>query len=173
MLARRHLLILASSLALGSCGFRPLYRRPSPDGFSPLDSLASVRIAPLTDRTGQIFHNLLRNRLNPRGQPAQPSYVLSVSLSETVQELGLRADETATRANLRLRALFVLRASDDARVLFRGSARSISSYNILENQFATGVSEDDARQRGLRQLSDEIRERLAVFFLHGRQTARL
>jgi hypothetical protein len=34
----------------------------------------------------------------------------------------------------------------------------------LDSQFATQVAEDDARKRALKQLSDEVKVRLAVYF---------
>ena len=154
--------VLLALLTTG-CGFQPLYGR-SDAGVRPQDRLASVRIQPLRDRVGQKMHNLLRDRLNPRGQPTKPTYSLEIRLTETLQELGIRKDETATRANLILQANFLLKdaATDDD--LFKGRSRSVNSYNILESQFATQFSESDARDRALREIADEIRNRLAVYF---------
>ncbi|MFQ6019119.1 MAG: LPS assembly lipoprotein LptE [Kiloniellaceae bacterium] len=157
-------LLLALALAVAGCGFQPLYGRAGPTGETATTELAAVRIAPLADRIGQKMHNLLRDRLNPRGQPRDPAYLLQVGLTETRKELGIRKDETATRANLILTASFTLREMASNRPLLHGSATSINSYNILDNQFATAVSEDNARTRALRELSDDIRTRLAVFF---------
>ncbi len=151
------------ALLTAACGFQPLYGR-SDTGIRPQDRLASVRIQPLPDRVGQKMHNLLRDRLNPRGQPVKPAYNLEIRLTETLQELGIRKDETATRANLILQANFVLRDAATNDDLFRGRSRSVNSYNILESQFATQFSESDARDRALREISDEIRNRLAVYF---------
>lgn len=126
--------------------------------------LAAVRIAPLPDRIGQQMHNFLRDRLNPSGQPRDPAYVLSVSLSEAIEELGVRKDETATRANLTVFATYQLNDAASGKELLKGRNSSINSYNILDNQFATIFSERDARERGLRELSDAISTRLGIFF---------
>ncbi len=166
---RRLLTLLAVSslglLGLSGCGFRPLYGRQSDTGGSTVDEIARVQIKPLPDRTGQQFNNLLRDRLNPRGLPADPLYVLEVQLSESISELALRDDETATRANLKLKAEYVLWSRADREVLLDGFAQSVNSYNILDSQFATQVAEQNARERGLRELSDDIRARLALFLL--------
>ena len=149
-------------LALAACGYRPLYGERGPDNVSVADDLALVRIESIPDRIGQQMYNMLRERLNPYGKPADPKYVLSVTLLETRERLFLEKDETATRTNLTLKANFVLRRVSDGEVVATGLSRTVSSYDILSSQFASVVSEEDARVRGARALSDDIRTRLAL-----------
>ena len=129
-----------------------------------MDQLAAVRIEPLKDRAGQQLHNFLRDELNPDGQPINPYYELEIELTERTEKLAFRQDETATRANIILNSAFVLRAAEDDRVLYQGRVSSINSYNILDEQYATDISRDDAIERGLRELSQSIKLRLAVYF---------
>ena len=129
-----------------------------------MDQLAAVRIEPLKDRAGQQLHNFLRDELNPDGQPINPDYKLEIGLTERTEKLAFRQDETATRANIILNSAFVLRAAEDDRVLYQGRVSSINSYNILDEQYATDISRDDAIERGLRELSQSIKLRLAVYF---------
>lgn len=156
--------LLLMAFALSACGFQPLYSRPQDGVLSPAEQMAAVRIAPLPDRVGQQLHNLLRDRLNPRGQPRDPAYELKVNLAESRQELSIRKDETATRANLIVSAQFFLQEVGTAQVLLRGLATSTNSYNILKSQFATTYAELNARKRGLREISDDIRTRLGIYF---------
>jgi len=151
---------------LGACGFEPLYGKQAPQDntISVSSSLAAVRIEPLRDRVGQQMHNLLRDRLNPQGQPATPGYSLRVELEESVVEVGVRIDETATRANLRMIAKFMLVSVADGSELTSGSSRATTSFDILDAPFATTVSEEDARERALRELANDIQRRLAVYF---------
>jgi LPS-assembly lipoprotein len=149
--------------ALGGCGFQPLYGARDNDA-EVSSSLASIRIEPLRDRVGQQMHNFLRDRLNPGGQPSAPSYRLRVGLTESLSELAVRRDETATRANLRMDAKFFLLDENGQNALLTGRSSSTTSYDILRNPFATTVSEADARERALREVADNIRTRLAVFF---------
>ncbi len=146
------------------CGFQPLYAPASPGESAPVDHLAAVRINPLPNRDGQQLHNLLRDQLNPGGQPARPAYILDVRLTLDTEEVGIRKDQTATRANLFLNSWFTLRAAADNRVLYEDRVSSINSYNILDQPYPTDVAEADALSRGLRELSDDIKLRLAVFF---------
>lgn len=151
-------------LILPACGFEPLYGRSGEDRRSTVDDLATVRVVPLKDRAGQQLHNLLLTRLNPKGQPTAPAYLLNIDLTRTTREVGIRKDETATRANLVLTASYALKPVDRDTVVLRGELRSFNSYNILESQFPSYVSENDALKRGLRELSDDLRIRLAAFF---------
>jgi len=156
-------LALVCGLTLSGCGFRPLYGEDEA-GTSTFDSLETIQIAALPDRTGQQLHNLLRDRINPRGQPNRPVYVLRISLTEKTEKLAIAQDETATRANLRLSANFTLTKVKSSEVVMSGSSRSANSYNIVDSQYATYVSENDARDRALRELSEDIRLRLAIYF---------
>lgn len=153
----------AGAVVLAGCGFQPLYGPES--GSSDVSAnLASVRVEPLNHRVGQQMHNFLRDRLNPRGQPVDPNYRLKVSLTERLVELGVRRDETATRANLRMIAEFTLVSADGQTALMSGRSSSTASYDILTNPFATTVSEDAARERTLREVADDIQTRLALYF---------
>jgi LPS-assembly lipoprotein len=154
--------IVLLALMLAGCGYRPLYGERGPDNASVVDELALVRIESIPDRIGQQMYNMLRERLNPYGKPGDPKYVLSVTLRETRERLFLEKDETATRANLTLRANFVLRRVSDGEIVAEGLSRAVSSYDILSSQFASVVSEEDARVRGARTVSDDIRTRLAL-----------
>ncbi len=124
----------------------------------------STCAAPLADRTGQKLHNYLRDRLNPYGQPGDPVYELRLSLREVTESTGIRRDETATRAELTELASFVLVELESGQAVTQGLARSSSAYNILDDSFASSVSAEDARDRALRELAEEIKLRLAAYF---------
>jgi len=158
--------LLGALFVPAACGFQPLYgeQQVATGGLDPVEYLAAIRVAPMPDRPGQQMHNLLRDRLNPRGQPIRPRYLLVVELGEARENLGIRVDETATRANLTVIARFALRDAGTGDVLYRSDARSTNSFNILSSQFATDVAENDARERGLREVADSIRTRLGIYF---------
>jgi len=155
-------LLLCLALVLTGCGYHPLYGRQGADNASTVDEMALIRIEAIPDRIGQQMYNMLRERLNPYGKPEQAKYALSIALTETRENLFLEKDETATRANLTLKASFILRRLDDNSIVVSGSSRSVGSYDILSSQFASVVSEEDARERTARAISDDIRTRLAL-----------
>ncbi len=148
------------SAALAGCGFQPLH---STKTGASVAGLAEIRIMPIADRIGQQLHNLLLDKLTPLGPPAAERYVLRVTLSESLQSLAVRKDDVATRANLILRASFTLVRAQDDFTLLSNSAISANSYNILREEFATVSAENDARARAVRELSDEIKTRIAIY----------
>ncbi|MEW5703986.1 MAG: hypothetical protein AB1781_05300 [Pseudomonadota bacterium] len=150
--------------ALAACGFHPLYEKaPGGSGVSvATDELAYIRIEPMPDRLGQEFRNALLDRITPMGEPPQPKYFLRVAASESTQKFGLRADETATRANLRLAVTYVLYDVVTRKVLFHAKKRVVGSYNILRSDFATLAAEKNIRTRLINEASDGIKTSLAI-----------
>ncbi len=144
------------------CGFEPLHGRPE-TGNQTTTALSQVSVHPIPERLGQLLRIELTNQLTPLGPPKAPAYVLNVDVSEVKQELGVRKDDTATRANLIITATFELTNTQTNENLFSGTVRSINSYNILDADFATLTAEADARRRGTRDLATEIGTRLGIF----------
>jgi LPS-assembly lipoprotein len=152
--------VFAAAAVLAGCGFRPLYGESSAGSAA---DLAGIYVDTIPNRAGQKLHNLLLARLNPRGVPERPDWRLSVSLDESISELAIRRDERATRANLTIAASFTLtptNPNDHRR--FVAAATSTNSYNRLQSDYATLAGEEDARDRALRTLAEEIRLRIAA-----------
>ncbi|MGE0725594.1 MAG: LPS assembly lipoprotein LptE [Alphaproteobacteria bacterium] len=147
-------------LLVAACGFEPLY---APRGGVP-QAMHSVQIANIPDRSGQILRNHLRNEMNPRGTPGNPAYRLDVSLLERREDLGLRRDDVRTRTNLIVSADFRLVSMADGKTVLAGSTRTISGFDILVNDYATIVSERDAREQALIEIGNDIRTRVALYF---------
>lgn len=160
---RAFLALAALGLAVAGCGFRPLYLQDDQDG-GVLAEFAAVRVAPIEDRVGQELRNHLLDLMTPRGQPAAPKYVLRVELSESIQELAVEETAIATRANLLLRAEYRLFDAAVRESVTRGAVSTVSSYNLLDSDFATLAAENDARSRAAERLAREIRTGLGVFF---------
>ncbi len=157
----------ATLLMLGACGFHPMYGKANHGAVVP--EIAAVGIGIIPDRSGQQLRNMLLDRLTPAGAPAEPRYTLDIALSEARQELGIREDETATRANLIVNARYTLTHVPTRTVLIEGRTRSINSFDIVTSEFATLIAERDARERGLRVISNAIAARLAAYFDHVRE----
>lgn len=164
-LQRRFFALIGLSLAtlsLAGCGYRPLYGS-SPENTQVSSELANVRIGLIANRAGHRLRNHLLDRMNPGGEPSAPSYELSVNLDETRVDLGVRRDETRTRANLILTATFQLRETTNSRILFKATARRVASFNIRDAEFSTISAESAARRRTVEGLSDEITRRVAIY----------
>lgn len=159
-------LVLALGLGLlSACGFQPVYGTRSLDtGVAPGVALTNVAVDPIPDREGQVLRNKLIDRMYVEGRPADPAYRLSIRLTAQEEDLGIRQDATATRARLRLVASYELIDTKTGQPVYRSFSRSIVSYNLLEAQYATLVSEQDAYERALTEVAEDIRTRIALFF---------
>ena len=154
------LIIIFSGLCLTAtaCGFQPLYSHS--DEVDTL-SLGSVKILNIQNRSGQKLRNFLLERMPQNGPNKKKVYSLKVKISESKSSLNIRKDGSATRAILSISAGFVLIHNANGSK-FKGSAWSKSSYNALDSDFATLSAENNARNRALRSIAEEIRLRVAA-----------
>ncbi len=154
----------ALSVSLGGCGFTPLYGEHSvAGGPGVMAEMSHVSIRQLPDRQGMRLRQVLREQLQPRGQEGIAQYDLDVALTTRVEELGVRKDATASRANFILSASFYL--NEGAQRVYGDRVQTIVSYNILDDQYATVAAQADAEERAIREAGQAIKTRLAVYFV--------
>lgn len=162
---------LAAALLLGlaGCGFKPLYGTDSATRApSTMQQFAAVEIPPMADRLGQQLRNMLIDELHPSGAAADYRYSLLVTIKELDLNLGLQENATSTRGQVRLTAKYRLVDNQSGKTLLDETLRAATGYNILLNQFGSVLSADDARQKGLEEVSTEIAKHLAIYFhTHG------
>ena len=161
-------MLAAAGLVLGGCNVRPLYGS-SADGTteSVAAALASVQVRPIADRSGQLLRGFLVQALSPNGRAENPVYILTVTLRETERSLGIAVDDTATRGNVLIRSNSTLKEVATDRDVWSDSRTVITSFGILDEQFATIIGERSARERALRQTAQEIRTAMALLFQRG------
>ena len=157
----RTMVFLVLVTLLSGCGFRPLYlkgkQNPQPD-------LTAIEIRPIVDRKGQILRNLLLDQLMPKGPSAHPAYVLDVAVDFSLTNLGIRRNDRATRALIKVTATYSLRRKQDEAKLFSGTSQASSGYDILDSDFATLVAEKDALQHSMETIAQDIKLRLSLLF---------
>jgi LPS-assembly lipoprotein len=160
----RRALLLALAAVLGACNFRPLYLATGPDNTEVQADLAAIEIRGLDGRLGYLLRDALLEELNPATAGVPPRYVLDVSLSSAAYELGIQLDNTITRYNLALTAVFQLRDKDSSNVLLSSIVSRISSYNVSRLPYADLVAAQTAERRAAQEVATDIRTRLAVLF---------
>jgi LPS-assembly lipoprotein len=155
------MVLLVLVTLLSGCGFRPLYlkgkQNPQPD-------LTAIEIRPIVDRKGQILRNLLLDQLMPKGPSAHSAYVLKVGVDFSLRDLGVRHNDRATRALMKVTATYSLKRKQDETLLFSGTSQANSGYDILDSDFATLVAEKDALQHSLETIARDIKLRLSFLF---------
>ena len=155
-------LAAALSLAAAGCGFEPLYGRGSAGDVQA--QLSSVKVQTISGRVGQQLHNYLLDRINRDGRPEDPLYLLSVTIEVSTTRLGIEPDERATRVKLVLSADVQLQDIATEEILFVRAARSTNSYNIVDSAVSTRSAELDAVDRAAREVSEDIRLMLSLYF---------
>lgn len=151
-----------SLMLVSACGFRPMYG----DG---RDSAAAanyknIAIDNIPDRDGLYLRNMLLDRMatDPNGGTA---YTLRVKdLKKTVTNASLRKDATFTRGEMEMDGTLELVDNSTGQVVLTRPVRSVGGYNLLDNQFATLVSEQTLTQRLLEEMSDSIMTEVSLYF---------
>jgi len=161
------LLFALSLLLLAACGFEPMYGERGGAPSPAVQGMAETRIALIPDRAGQELRNHLLDRLTPLGQPARPNYELLVSLGERLDNLGIARDDSATFGRLTVTASFTLREIASGRPVFAGQSKWTNGFTKVTSHFANLANEADARSRALREIGEDIRQQLGVYFSKG------
>ena len=161
MLLFRKIIVCLFMLSLIGCGFRPLYPGFTNGHIQP--SFLEIEIAPIKNREGQVLRTELTRHLYG-GRAQRPAvYRLVTKLSENKTFFGVKKNAFATRANLKIVSQFTLYRLLDQVQVFSDSSHITVSYNVLNSEFASHMTEKQARERGLQALSGNMRTRLAAY----------
>jgi LPS-assembly lipoprotein len=163
MIARRTLVMLAFGAALGlsGCGWTPLYADLET---GPGDAeLRAIKVDPIPERIGQRLALALRESLNPNGAPIPQRYRLSILLTTARADLGIQQTGLGTRGKLDANASITLRDIRTGAPLLSTTSHVAESFDILANNYASVVAEDDARIRAVEELRRDIVTRLTLF----------
>jgi LPS-assembly lipoprotein len=171
---RRRLLAALPLLALGGCGFRPIYADAPRGRAAPTASgdLAATRVALIADREGVLLRRALVDRLgSDRGAPAL--YRLTVQLVVRRDQVAIRRDQTETRNRVSATAEYVLLPlSPPGDPLLRGRVSASDAFNIGQDQFfAAQLSGEATMQRLVERLAEDISGQLAAFYAQRRAAA--
>ena len=162
----RILSFLMVGIMLTACGFRPMYGDAARSEMSAQkNGNYDVDIAVIPDREGQYLRNLLIDRMYQNGYPSAPRYKLQVNaIEETEQSLAIAKTAESTRSQLRLHTNYTLVDRQTGATLLSRSALATSSYNILNSEFATRVTEDNARLNAINDIARQIEIQLGLYF---------
>ncbi len=165
---RRALVILMLSAALAGCGFKPMYGdNATATSPSVMDKMATIDIRPIPDRLGQIVRNELVDAITPQGTSA-PVFELALKVGEEREDVGIRQNAAATRANYRMSAKFELRELATDKVVLTGTTWAETAFDIVQQDYPTVIAQQDAQEKLAAELAEEIKTRIAVFFDKGK-----
>lgn len=152
----RALIVVGLAMLLTACGFSPMY---APPGGGP--AIGPVTVELIEGKAGHVLKTELDRILaveNTGGTPA----MLQITLQEQVIPLGIRRDESATRAELRLTANYILTPAQPGATVIRGSVFTVVNYDIPTAAFGEIAAQDDARERAAETMAQRFRAELAL-----------
>lgn len=150
---RRNFIALAGAAALAGCGFAPAYA-PGTGGAKLLGS-----IAPDAPKTRDDF--ALIRRLSERLNPVEGArYRLAYTITTDTLGQAITPSGATTRYSLTGQVEYTLRATGSDAVLLTGKVSSFTSWSATGSIVATSAAEDDAHNRLMRMLADQIITRL-------------
>lgn len=149
-------LLASFALLLAGCGFSPMYA-PAGGG----NAIGPVSIGQIDGKAGHVLRTEL-SRILAIENDGSPPMTLEITLSEAVTSLGIRVDESATRAELRLIANYVLTPPAGQGRVMRGSVLSTVNYDVPTAAFGEIAAQDDARERAAETMAQRFRAELAL-----------
>ena len=144
---------LASLVALGGCGFAPVY---GPGGAANRLQ-GNVAVDAPVDRDSYLLVQRLEERL---GRSNAAIYGLSLALNVKQERVAIDATNITTRFNVIGKATYAMRHLDEGKVLFSGNVDSFTGYSATGTTAATQSAQRDARERLMTILADQIITRL-------------
>jgi LPS-assembly lipoprotein len=151
-------------LALGGCGFAPLY-----GGGGAADvarQMDEVQVANIPERTGQLLRLSLQDHLQIAGTPSVQLYVLTVNYGITSQDIGVQQDTSSTRNRFVADASWTLSPiGNPTAKLATGQASTEDAENVIDQQyFAVTLETDTINQQLADEIAGQITQQVAVYF---------
>lgn len=151
LLDRRTLLF--APLALAACGFEPVY--------GPGGSGSALRNRVLVDAPDDRNSYLLTREIEEQLGRATPArFGLSVNIATTEEGLAIDAEGNTTRFNLLGAVDFALRDLTSGQIVTSGTVDNFTGYSATGTTVATLASAQDAQERLMRILAEQIIARL-------------
>ena len=128
-------------------------------------ALPNIDIDNIPDRDGQYLRNLLIDRLYANGRPDAAPYLLKFSkLSKYIVDLGLQKDATATRAQIQITTHMELVDKSTNKPVLERDLKTVGAYNLLDDQLATLVSQQNITESILQEMKDDAVTQLSLYF---------
>lgn len=141
----KKIIAIITLFCLSSCGFEPLYA--TKNGRSIKKELSHVDVELIPNREGQLLRNMLLQTIDTIDPKASKKYILSIELTSSNIDLGIRRDETAARSQINISAHYVLKDKRTGKIVTSGSTSAEKSYHIDDNPFVYESSLTDAKKR--------------------------
>lgn len=156
---------VGAALALGGCGFTPLYAQPG-----VVSNLAAIDVTAPQGRTGFLLRQHLDDAFAKKhGAPAK--YAMRLALSEARYPRGIRTDNVATRYEYVLTADYTLANLPAGDIAKSGRVRVELTYDSADQPYASVAAQQDAQDRAAEEAARRIQLELAAWLATGEPKA--
>jgi len=152
----RRVFCFGSAVALASCGFTPVYG-PGGGGTGLQNA---ILVDEPNDRDGFLVTREIEDRL---GRATNARYGLSYAITTRYESIGIAATNINTRYNILGEVTYALRDLATGEVLTSGKAENFTGYSASGSTVATQSAEEDARERLMVILADQVIRRLEAY----------
>jgi LPS-assembly lipoprotein len=148
---------------LSGCGMKPLYATDE-GGDSVVAELSSISIPAPEDRLTQLIRNDLLSSIRPAGRGEGDRYTLELVATSRLDTTAKLNDLGADRRTVTVNVTYRLSERASSAVVYEGKTFSQVSYDETGQSFADLRARDNATERAAREVSQDIRSRLAAHF---------
>jgi LPS-assembly lipoprotein len=154
---------LAGLIALGGCGWQPLYG-PTASGAQLEDVMRTVDISTIPGRVGQRVRNELIFKTTGGGEADVPKFRLDIAVRESLLNTLVEGTGDPSGQIYQVYTQFKLVRLADNEVVFEGNSNARAAFDKADSVFADIRAKRDAEERAARTLAEAIRTRVAAYF---------
>ena len=155
----RILVALAAALLAPACSLSPMYAGGSSGTVA--SGLAAIDVPPIEGKAGWLVRNALNDRLGAAGM-TDFRYRLDVRLDDSLEGLGVLADDTVSRERRTLRARYQLVDANTGEILLDATEGTDAGIDVVSSEYATIAAENTALENLTREIADRIVTRVAL-----------
>ncbi len=152
-------LILATTLILSACGFKPMHAPTAFGGTGVSMKNISVEMQ-ANEKIDFLLAQALRDRM---GDNRSTPYILRISPEKKRRSLGIGADDVASRYDMVLDTEFELVDAKTGDIVYRSEVRAISTFGAPRDPYGTITAQANAESQVASEAADRIIARLASY----------
>lgn len=152
-------LIVIIALGLTACGFKPLHA-PSAFGGSGI-SFSDISVqTPNNEKIDFLLKQALRDRM---GENISAPVILRIIPKTSRRNLGIGADDVASRYDLVMDASFELIDAKTGDVLYKDKVRATSTFGAPRDPYGVAAAQSNAQEQVAAETADRIIVRIARY----------
>lgn len=140
---------IISAMALGGCGFQPVYQQNAPSR----DFLGTIELDTPHNRDSYVMNRRIEERF---GAAVDPKFALSYSISKSSSRAAIGTDGQANRRITTGTVTYTLVRLSDKKVISTGKETAFVGSSTTGSTVATHAADRDAIERLIIQLADRI-----------------